>query len=100
MKPDLGGESHWLFPNRYCDYWRFSFLLTFSHVHQLCSIETCQTSSHALRWKDRPLQCPRCHSADVDPWGTYHYRPGCKRYWCNGCKRPFNDLPHTLLHRL
>ena len=36
---------------------------------------------------------------DVDPWGTYHYRPGCKRYWCNGCKRTFNDLPNTLLHQ-
>src|SRR5205807_3913482 len=54
---------------------------------------------HALRWKERPLQCPRCQSQDVDPWGTYHYRPGCKRYWCNGCKRTFNDLTHTLLHQ-
>ena len=31
--------------------------------------------------------------------GTYHYRPGCKRYWCNGCQRTFNDLTHTLLHQ-
>src|ERR671936_636078 len=38
---------------------------------------TCQTYIHDLRWKDRPLQCPRCHSYDVNPWGTYHYRPGC-----------------------
>src|SRR5215467_15042144 len=35
----------------------------------------------------------------VDPWGTYHYRPGCKRYWCNGCRRTFNDLTATLLHQ-
>ena len=41
---------------------------------------------HTLPWLNRPLQCPRCQSRDVDPWGTYHYRPGCKRYWCNGCK--------------
>ena len=31
--------------------------------------------------------------------GQYHYRPGCKRYWCNGCKRTFNDLTNTLLHQ-
>ena len=49
--------------------------------------------------EDRPLQCPRCQSQDVDPWGTYHYRPGCKRYWCNGCQRTFNDLTNMLLHQ-
>ena len=27
------------------------------------------------------------------------YRPGCKRYWCNGCKRTFIDLTKTLLHQ-
>src|SRR5262252_7954147 len=59
----------------------------------------CQAYIHALRWKDRPLQCPRCQSHDVDPWGMYHYRPGCKRYWCNGCQRTFNDLTDTLLHQ-
>ena len=37
-------------------------MLTLSHVHQLFSLETCQTYIHALRWKDRPLQCPRCQS--------------------------------------
>ena len=74
-------------------------MLTLSHLHQLFSVETCQTYIHALRWKDRPLQCPRCQSHDVDPWGMYHYRPGCKRYWCNGCKRTFNDLTETLLHQ-
>jgi transposase-like protein len=31
--------------------------------------------------------------------GTSHYRPGGKRYWCNGCKRTFNDLTHTRLHQ-
>jgi transposase-like protein len=74
-------------------------MLTLSHFHQLFSVKTCQTSIHALRWKDRPLQCPRCQSYDVDPWGMYHYRPGCKRSWCNGCQRPFNDLTQTLLHQ-
>src|SRR5438067_29192 len=74
-------------------------MLTLSHLHQLFSVETCQTYIHTLRWKDRPLQCPRCQSQDIDPWGMYHYRPGCKRYWCNGCKRTFNDLTHTLLHQ-
>jgi transposase-like protein len=70
-----------------------------SHLHQLFNAEQCQAYIHTLRWKDRPLQCPRCHSPDVDPWGQYHYRPGCKRYWCNGCKRTFNDLTDTLLHQ-
>ena len=51
-----------------------------SYIHQLFSAEQCQAYIHTLRWKDRLLQCPRCQSHDVDPWGTYHYRPGCKRY--------------------
>ena len=70
-----------------------------AHLHQLFSIEQCQTYLHTLRWQERPLQCPRGQSQDVDPWGQYHYRPGGKRYWCNGCQRTFNDLPHTLLHQ-
>src|ERR687885_767169 len=70
-----------------------------SYIHQLFSAEQCQAYVHTLRWKDRPLPCPRCQSRDVDPWGTYHYRPGCQRYRCHGCKRPFNDLTDTLLHR-
>jgi transposase-like protein len=70
-----------------------------SSLHQLFNTDTCVAYIHTLRWKDRPLQCPRCQSQDVDPWGKYHYRPGCKRYWCHGCKRPFNDLTNTLLHQ-
>src|SRR4029450_7603146 len=69
-----------------------------SHLHQLFNPDTCHTSSHTLRWKDRPLQGPRCHSHDVEPWGTDPYRPGCKRSWCNGGTRTFNDLTNTLLH--
>jgi hypothetical protein len=41
-----------------------------------------------------PMPEPRRRSM-----GTYHYRPGCKRYWCNGCRRTFNDLTNTLLHQ-
>jgi len=70
-----------------------------SYIHQLFNGDQCQAYIHTLRWKDRPLQCPRCQSRDVNPWGTYHYRPGCKRYWCNGCQRTFNDLTATLLHQ-
>ena len=70
-----------------------------AYLHQLFNVDQCQADIHVLRWKDRPLQCPRCQSHDVDPWGTYHYRPGCKRYWCNGCRRTFNDLTQTLLHQ-
>ena len=70
-----------------------------SHLHQLFNAETCQSYIHTLRWKDRPLQCPRCQSHNVGPWGTYHYQPGLKRYRCkeNACKRTFNDLTGTLL---
>src|SRR5499427_4550117 len=70
-----------------------------SYVHHLFNAEQCQAYIHTLRWKDRSLQCPRCQSQNVDPWGTYHDRPGCKRSWCNGCKRTFNDLTNTLLHQ-
>src|SRR5262245_65658747 len=70
-----------------------------SHVHQLFNAEQCQAYIHTLRWKDRLLQWPRCQSHHVGRWGTYHYRPGCKRYWCHSCKRTFNDLTATLLHQ-
>ena len=53
-----------------------------SHLHHLFNAETCQSYIHALRWKDRPLQCPRCQSHHVGPWGTYHYQPGLQRYRC------------------
>jgi transposase-like protein len=66
-------------------------------LHQLFNADTCHAYLHILRWKDRPLQCPRCGSTEVSPWGTYHYRPGLKRYWCTGCRRTFNDLTQTLL---
>jgi transposase-like protein len=68
-----------------------------SYVHQLFSADQCQAYIHTLRWKDRSLQCPRCQSHNVRPWGNYHYRPGVKRYWCHGCRRTFNDLTNTLL---
>ena len=70
-----------------------------SYLPQLFNADQCHAYIHTLRWKDRPLQCARCQSQDVAPWGTYHYRPGCKRYWCNRCKRTFNDLTATLLHQ-
>src|SRR5215510_11321595 len=70
-----------------------------SHVHQLFNVEQCQAYIHILRWKDRPLQCPRCQSHHIGRWGTYQYRPGCKRDWCHSCKRTFNDLTETLLHQ-
>jgi hypothetical protein len=52
-----------------------------SYVHQLFNAEQCQTYIHTLRWKDRPLQCPRCHSQDVDPWGTYHRVRASNQLW-------------------
>jgi transposase-like protein len=70
-----------------------------SHLHHLFNAETCQGYIHALRWKDRPLQCPRCQSHHVGPWGTDHYQPGLQRDRCKeqACKRTFNDLTGTLL---
>ena len=70
-----------------------------SHLHHLFNPETCQAYIHRLRWKDRPLQCPRCQSHHVGPWGAYHYQPGLQRYRCKeqACKRTFNDLTGTLL---
>jgi transposase len=70
-----------------------------SHLHHLCNADRCQAYIHTLRWKDRPLQCPRCQSHHIGRWGTYQYRPGCKRYWCHNCMRTFNDLTDTLLHQ-
>ena len=70
-----------------------------SHAHHLFNVEQCQAYTHTLRWKDRPLQCPRCQSYRIGRWGTYHYRPGCRRYWCQSCKGTFNDLTATLLYQ-
>ena len=47
-----------------------------SHLHHLFNAAQCQTYIHTLRWKDRPLQCPRCQSHHIGRWGTYQYRPG------------------------
>ena len=41
-----------------------------SHLHQLFNAEQCQASIHTLRWKDRPLQCPRCQSHHIGRWGV------------------------------
>jgi len=70
-----------------------------SHLHQLFNAEMCHSYIHALRWKERPLQCPRCQSHNVGSWGIYHYQPGLKRYRCKEktCKRTFHDLTGTLL---
>ena len=70
-----------------------------SHLHHLFNPETCQSYIHTLRWKDRPLQCPRCQSLNVGPWGTYYAQPGLKRSRGKeqGGKRTFNDLTGTRL---
>ena len=41
-----------------------------SHLHHLFNPDTCQSYLHTLRWKDRALQCPRCQSHHVGPWGA------------------------------
>src|SRR4029450_13417147 len=87
------------FPTRSHDCRRGSSMSVLSYIHQLLNADQCQAYLHPLRWKDRPLQCPRCQSHNVGPWGTYHYQPGLQRYRCKAkaCKRTFNDLTGTLL---
>jgi len=70
-----------------------------SHLPPLFHPETCHAYLHRVRWKDRPLQCPRCQSPNVGPWGADPYQPGLPRYRCKeqGCKRTFNDLTGTLV---
>ena len=46
-----------------------------SYVHHLFNVDHCHAYIHTLRWKDRPLQCPRCQSHNVGPWGAYPYQP-------------------------
>ena len=47
-----------------------------SHLHQLFNAEHCQAYIHTLRWKDRPLHCPRCQSHDVGPGALTTTGPG------------------------
>ena len=51
-----------------------------SHLHQLFNAEQCHAYIHTLRWKDRPLHCPRCQSHHIGRWGTYQ---GLVRDTCN-----------------
>ena len=39
----------------------------FSYVHEICNVAQCHAYIHMLRWQDRPLQCPRWQSQDIDP---------------------------------
>src|SRR5262245_52272259 len=88
-----------LLPTRSHAQRRGSSMPVLSCVHHLFNVAQCQAYIHILRWQDRPLACPRCQSQDINPRGRYPYRPVCKRDWCNGCKRTFNDLTNTLLHQ-
>jgi hypothetical protein len=36
-----------------------------SHLRHLFNAEQCQAYIHTLRWKDWPLQCPRCQSHHI-----------------------------------
>ena len=68
-----------------------------SYIHQLFDAEHCQTSDpYAPVEKSAHSNVPGARARTSIP-GMYHYRPGCTRYWCNGCQRTFNDLTDTLL---
>ena len=71
-------------------------MLVLSHLHQLFNVKTCHAYIHMLRWKDRPLQCPRCHSRAVRPWGHYHYLCSAIIVSAPSAGRPA-DNPHGVL---
>src|SRR5262252_6302996 len=93
VKPCVIGENLLSVSDRSHDQRRGASMPVLSYVHQIFNAEQCQAYIHTLRWKDRSLQCPRCQSHNVGPWGIYHAQPGLKRYRCKekGCKRTFND---------
>jgi transposase-like protein len=67
-----------------------------SSVHQRFSAEQCQACIHSGG------KIAHCNvlvaTATTSILGT-RTTPGCKRSWCNGCKRTCNDLTNTLLHQ-
>src|SRR4029450_5040901 len=87
------------FPTQCYDYRRGSFMPVLSYVHQLFNADQCHAYIYTLRWKDRPLPCPRCQSHNVGPWGAYHYQPGLQRYRCQeqDGKHTFHALTGTRL---
>jgi hypothetical protein len=64
-----------------------------SHLHHLFNAEQCQAYIHTLRWKDRPLQCPRCQSQDIDPWGTYTIAPDANATGVTAASAPSTTSP-------
>jgi len=55
----------------------------------------CAQTWRALRWPDG-LQCPRCHSDDIQTRQKNHRR--CfHRYYCRACGRWFSDVTGTFL---
>ena len=68
-----------------------------SYLYELINEEKCLSCIHNLRWKDRQLECPHCHSLNVGSWGNYHRLPGLERYRCKDCERTFSDLTNIML---
>lgn len=64
-----------------------------SYLHQLFPGDTCHAYIHTLRWKDRPLQCPRCQSQDIDPWGNYpgEWPPSCQAASSRAAREAVSD---------
>jgi transposase-like protein len=54
------------------------------------------TVLQALRWTDRPFQCPQGQSPAVRPRGPSHDQSGGTRSRCTRCRRTFDDLTKTL----
>jgi hypothetical protein len=38
-----------------------------TYLHQLFNADICHAYLHTLRWKERPLQCPRCQCHAIGP---------------------------------
>ncbi len=74
-------------------YRRGSAMPVLSYVHQLFNVDQCQAYIHTLRWKDRPLQCPRCQSHDVILGGHTTTDPAANAIGATAASAPSTTSP-------
>ena len=80
-------------PNRFHDIRRFSAMPVLSYLHELFNAEQCQAYIHTLRWKERPLHCPRCQSHDVRPWARTTTGQDCNAIGATAADVPLMTSP-------
>ncbi|TCS71810.1 IS1/IS1595 family N-terminal zinc-binding domain-containing protein [Effusibacillus lacus] len=68
------------------------------YFHRYQDPDTCQQVLQELITQQHKegVSCPHCNSLAVVCYGRYKDR---QRYKCNDCRKTFNDLTHTPLHR-